>query len=983
MFGTSIESCISLAFTRFLERGHVTCIFGLRGFTTIFMSFMDWKRFTTLITCQLDRILDSLAPRLHSAVVNIQMALTSDAGSFATASPEIDDKMHVLVFFMKSISILIGRFAISNINCSQRVDVFLESGLPESHTVKLLYDASIRVCFNEFQQSIGSAKNSDALTSISATFTRDCQFMGGMLFASILNMSTQPHLVSTFIHQTFFTHGSKLYALNLDGYAKLAFIRGIISSMRLPIILASKFLNHSYQIILDLTKASVSQACRIMAFETMGVWLEKFKQSISQPASALSEFDNTDKGDNVDYVDNVDEIVETMIELTWLNWEDPVEALQYKVQAIFKTALDIILLRNQQTILHTFVETLVHMDSHRRVKYDLLSLIIPHVDVTSTLVERYPKFLDSCLEVMKSRNVSTRINSMVRVLLEKYRQEQPILWETFWIGPVGRALSHSDSSVRNETANGILPTVLSISPTSIEPFLKALTEDRECLSDPLYKFNAVIAATKTGRQMDALSTLDLNLVTPMLYHHDSRLRVDAFGLVCETRKGTSDTTVAEMELVKQFVVLNMISDSSEFRQRFYGYFKKFLIRMKNVLYNQWRDYQAFPNSPMRDEWFLKITEKRTVLFWLCQLTMSSLYPGAPFPRITMALRMLCTIIEVFGVDDIPIPETFIPATNERRKTFSAFPFRMSFANRPEYVQTLLNMLTVSFEAHRKTCMEILKQFTAPFNGYEDKHSLQSLIDRGINGILSIRADAADGGACILRLVFSKYVKQLGWKIDVLPMRESGIVETDSQVYFLNGLLDLLERQMDVARENLLVASQEYPLHGACLALSMVFEEVDYAELNAEPNNILIWRSLHKRAFSQIRDIYKVVMDVLSNASPEGNVPASFQDMEENIEELIASVDLDGNISGGSNNNGNEGKGSKHQLILHQCFRAIKESCTLLSVLISKTPLPETRESQECYLTFEDVVIGGEFCRLLLTTVSRALVFFLVDVMKWF
>lgn len=57
------------------------------------------------------------------------------------------------------------------------------------------------------------------------------------------------------------------------------------------------------------------------------------------------------------------------------------------------------------------------------------------------------------------------------------------------------------------------------------------------------------------------------------------------------------------------------------------------------------------------------------------------------------------------------------------------------------------------------------------------------------------------------------------------------------------------------------------------------------------------------------------MDVLSNPSPEGNVPSSFKEMEEAIDELVGDDDEE---------NGDE-FGPKHQVILSCCWRAVKEA----------------------------------------------------------
>lgn len=75
-----------------------------------------------------------------------------------------------------------------------------------------------------------------------------------------------------------------------------------------------------------------------------------------------------------------------------------------------------------------------------------------------------------------------------------------------------------------------------------------------------------------------------------------------------------------------------------------------------------------------------------------------------------------------------------------------------------------------------------------------------------------------------------------------------------------------------------------------------------------------WKQVHGRALKMVHSVCDAVMDVLSNPSPEGNVPASFREMEEAIDDLIDDDD-----------EGGEGTGPKHQVILSCCWRAVKEA----------------------------------------------------------
>ncbi len=105
------------------------------------------------------------------------------------------------------------------------------------------------------------------------------------------------------------------------------------------------------------------------------------------------------------------------------------------------------------------------------------------------------------------------------------------------------------------------------------------------------------------------------------------------------------------------------------------------------------------------------------------------------------------------------------------------------------------------------------------------------------------------------------------------------------------------------------------MHGTLLALQYIFKELDYNSLELK-NNLNEWRNTHNHAMNLINESCQIVLDVLSNPSPEGNVPASFQETEEMIDELI--------LNSGEDLHGEEG-GPKHQVILSCCWRAVKEA----------------------------------------------------------
>ncbi|KAF9961157.1 hypothetical protein BGZ72_004662 [Mortierella alpina] len=111
----------------------------------------------------------------------------------------------------------------------------------------------------------------------------------------------------------------------------------------------------------------------------------------------------------------------------------------------------------------------------------------------------------------------------------------------------------------------------------------------------------------------------------------------------------------------------------------------------------------------------------------------------------------------------------------------------------------------------------------------------------------------------------------------------------------------------------------------------------------------------------VESVCGVVMGVLSNPSPEGNIPATFTEMEESIDAVISS-------SGGDEFE--QSGGPNHQVILSYCWRAIKESSSLMELVLSKATIGSTTLKIDGILESSALDRAGALFRRLLTTIRH-------------
>jgi hypothetical protein len=100
--------------------------------------------------------------------------------------------------------------------------------------------------------------------------------------------------------------------------------------------------------------------------------------------------------------------------------------------------------------------------------------------------------------------------------------------------------------------------------------------------------------------------------------------------------------------------------------------------------------------------------------------------------------------------------------------------------------------------------------------------------------------------------------------------------------------------------------------------------------------------------------------VCTDESPEGNLPASFRDMEIKSQQLVDQASADLTITNANTS----------QLILHHCFRTIKEATSTLATCMEQFPLPTSKINSEKTLSYNWVLETGELLSKLLSSIRH-------------
>ncbi|RIB14541.1 putative death-receptor fusion protein [Gigaspora rosea] len=769
---------------------------------------------------------------------------------------------------------------------------------------------------------------------------------------------------------------------------------------------------------------AITSQMKITAFETMGMWLQETEIILRDSNVENKEvleiqaiFDSQSLDKLMSYVwNNCDDPVDAIQYKVKTIFEKLLDILSIKRK--YENTDDFY---NQS--FNNLLKQLLLMDPYRKVKYVLLLLLLPRVG-TNAFLKIQADFVWRTLEVLHNTTIAPRSSQLLATFFEQslkellevsikqiyFNNEKKKIsdtqkevvtndWINIWLASVCYCLTSSNDTLRKNIGNFILKPLFKIDSLSFWRVLNVIKYDNISngfVKDDHFRLNALITITKVARSLDLVDgkmliedesnshddkKIKLQSLRNAIYHIDPNLRIDVLGLISESQKSITEVTSTELSLLKSFFELNLNSTSPEFRQKMCGHLNKLFSRLQGNLYAQWRDYKSLlkyiennsstnkntkiPQALLEaEELKRKIDISQNFLNWLIELLVASLYPGASFQRVSSVLKIFIILIKTFGLgNESSLTKDFVNKKNEQ----STFPFQLPLAT-TRNVKLILNCLMNPFDEIRMLSYEILEIFPSPLPGIESIDDVQEILFWAFQSMMSTRAGESDSGATIFSLIFSKYVLKLGYDLDVElnkgpPVSSLGMEINDKSTAFIGKLMVLLEKQINIASQNLLLASQKYPMHGTLLALQYIFKKLDYnsTTINSINSNLTEWQFVHDKIISLINQVCQIVLEVLSNPSPEGNVPASFQEMEETIDELVFSSD-DGDVE--------SEEGPKHQVILSCCWRAVKEASALLAVILSRAPMAKTLINNEAMLNYEQVRNGGALFRTLLTSIRH-------------
>lgn len=317
------------------------------------------------------------------------------------------------------------------------------------------------------------------------------------------------------------------------------------------------------------------------------------------------------------------------------------------------------------------------------------------------------------------------------------------------------------------------------------------------------------------------------------------------------------------------------------------------------------------------------------ILWYIRFLGIELRPTASYQRHVTALRALMIIMRS-GLD----PGVSLQSLSKQAQGELKWQHQMKILN-PWLLRSLFDLVLNPFDDVRNGAAAILKleferKDTAPatlepLNLSPISHASSALPDTNLKHLRmpsvirfiqraerlmlrTGRADHADGVARWYELLFSQCANHASPELE----SETHNAWWGTKLNLFHHLIEKLEETIEIARGNLSLAVNGYPVHGLFASLRYIVDEPGFYKSLAmlQEDQALQWKWLHERIFICLESVWYCVREILCNDAPEGHVPEDLED-----EPGINTKD-----------------------ILSYSWRALKEASALLRAIISKAPV---------------------------------------------
>ncbi|KAF2803660.1 uncharacterized protein BDZ99DRAFT_546992 [Mytilinidion resinicola] len=649
-----------------------------------------------------------------------------------------------------------------------------------------------------------------------------------------------------------------------------------------------------------------------------------------------------------------------------LKRENTPRSLQFRDQAVLRAVNLISRYQNHRKV-KPALQALAHFISKDLVSIDQLIDLSSGSDVNSNRrplrAELGQNLLAKFLDWVLHNDTALAAGHLVAHFIAKTQKftsfkDGPRTDLPLWVKPFENSVRASPESIQ-EFRHHVFPEVFRLSFDDYIFFLNHLrlyrclgqtssivAEDKDATnsrSDDPVETSILFAALQVGRDIGMvkdvdhakLKTIEVRagvLLVPdvvfgrLLSHLDPEARLAGISLLASSATITKPITKGSLQCLQDNMLHLHADTDANFRgellsqiQRLFDRLRSSTATLSKALAGNTAALKSLSSKSSdgsrksetnKDELHVILKYHINFISWYISFIDSELRPTASYQRHITALKSLNIVIRS-GLDP-SVSHTSLAKQAQGDKKWH----HQRKIYTPELTRSLLDLLLDPFDEVHSVAASILRlsdnHTPSPLrpNEMSQAKSMELLrfIERAEKIMLRTgRADHADGVARAYELLYSQS-DDSGFIHSITGEHEEWWL---SKWTIIIHLTEQLEQTVKIARHNLSVAVNQYPVHGILASIRFIVERADfYSILEAAPRKSLeAWRNLHSRLYMAFHDVWNCVQNVLCNDAPEGHVP---DDMEADSQTTTKDI-------------------------LSYSWRALKEASLLLRAIVSKAP----------------------------------------------
>ncbi|XP_016950386.1 thyroid adenoma-associated protein homolog isoform X1 [Drosophila biarmipes] len=502
------------------------------------------------------------------------------------------------------------------------------------------------------------------------------------------------------------------------------------------------------------------------------------------------------------------------------------------------------------------------------------------------------------------------VDALFRAMMVSAHKTQPFAeWHGLWIGQLLAAIQAPEK--RRSVIEQQLTQAVQLEPQTLAHLL--LRDARLPLSS---KLAAILSVRQlSARRQELLRDLKQD-VDQALLGLDDHTRLLALRFVVETPRPSEHLTTAEAEAIRLYLRHNANNPSAHLRQLGYGLLQKALRRIHLGL----AEHQKRP-TPAGEELLRLLTRLTGDLS-------RNLFPSANYGRRWLSLHLLRDCVELGRKLQLQIGEQQLPA---------------------EALPNLEHCLADSYEQNKVLAARLLETL-------QSRARFQP--DEIIGLLLSLRPPDSATGAFQLQV----YCRAQEVKHALpLPVKANETIHEPRTYRALQWCMEHLREGLCLAQRDLAEAAKLNPLYGLLFASRHLLQQLNLQQLAKEH----AWRQYVEELVTTCLEVSRVVLPVVSSASPEGHLPAT---RDQETDQPLTNV-----LSRRLPSEALQQVRTTPQMVLLCAWRSIKEVCLILGELVQRAPLEEEQQWEQADFLLSSgqlEAIGELFLLLLAETKHR-------------